>query len=1241
MLSTQAQPQNVRFTYLTTNQGLSQNNITAILQDRKGFMWFGTQDGLNKYDGYNYTLYRNNPRKPGSLGHSYVHALFEDKLGQLWVGTDHGGLSLFDANTETFTNYKHLPGQKNSLSHNKVMAIAQDAQGYLWVGTEGGGLDRFDPQKKTFTHFMHQAGNPGSLSSDRVSSVFIDRAGMIWVGTDGGGLNRLDQATKAFVHYRHQPEKEQSLSHDRVTTCFEDSKGRFWVGTEGGGLNQLDRSTGTFSHYKQVKGGSNQLTHNDVMALAEDNNHNLWIGTQNGGINLLHPDGTFSYYTYQVDNSRGLNNGSIYSMYRDPIGSMWIGTYSGGVNKLDATPLKFKLYQRTRSNTSKLSNNNILAIQEDQRGDLWLGTDGGGINVLPKGRSVFTTYQDTSRYATSVSSNFVLTIYEDRDKRIWTGNYKGGLTVFDRATGTFESKANLKPLSVSAILEARNGIMWLGTFEDGLIRYDKRTGSVVRYPAKPNQPGQLNYHTITSLQEDEAGNIWVGTDGGGVNVYDPVKNQFIQYTEQDQNPKSLSNNQVNILFRSRKGQLWVGTNAGLNKFDARTKTFTAYRQEDGLANEVIKGILEDKQGILWLSTNKGLSAFDPVTRTIRNFDVSDGLQESSFNRMACYKGQGGQLFFGGLSGLNSFNPDSLRDNPFIPPVYITDFQLFNQSIHVQDEQSVLKKSISETRDITLSYRQSVISLAFAALNYTVSDNNQYAYKLEGFDQDWIQAGTKRTATYTNLDPGDYVFRVKASNNDGVWNEKGTFINLHIMPPFWLTWWFKTLVVLLLLGGFYATYILRINRIRAQQVYLQNQVRARTSEVLQQRLELQDQALHVQLLQAKVDQQAAQQQLQESEQRFQEIADNVDEIFWIHSAHPFRLMYVNAAFERVLNTTFQDFHKDVFSFFQTVLPEDRPTILSFIEQYKTGVEGELYFRLQDKAGPVRWLLVRTFIIRDEAGQLLRHIGIASDVTGQKEKEFVLQQSLLREQELNQLKSQFVSTASHEFRTPLATIQSSVELIKLYIDMSTASARKAVQKHLGVIEKQIEQFSTLLTDVLTIGQIEAGKITYAPKSEDVLALCESLIETHFSGRADQRTVQVVVEGTPRRVDLDAKLMGHVLLNLLSNAFKFSVQAPPQLRIRFEAACLVLEVSDKGIGIPAREQGSLFEAFFRASNTDGIQGTGLGLVIARQFVECHGGQLTVWSQERQGTTFRVSLPLITSESVLPNFLPDTQVG
>ncbi|GAB3013695.1 sensor histidine kinase [Spirosoma pulveris] len=1218
----QAQSKTGQFIYLTTRDGLSQDNVTCILQDRRGFMWFGTQDGLNRFDGYTYTVYRNDSRKVNSLSHNFIHTVFEDKQGNLWVGTDDGGLSLFDASTETFTNYKHLAGKTNSLSHNKVMAITQDAYGYLWVGTAGGGLDRFDPQRKTFTHFTHQAANPTSLIDNRVSSVFIDQSGFIWIGTDGSGLDRLDPRTNSFTHFQHDPALPHSLSHNRVTTCLEDSKGHFWVGTEGGGLNLLDRARGVFKHIQHSTKQPGQLSNNDVMVLAEGNDHTLWVGTQNGGITLMHPNGTFSYYTFQADNTGGLNNGSIYSMYRDPVGTMWVGTYSGGVNKLDALPPKFNLYQRSPQNTSKLTHNNILTVRVDQEGDLWLGTDGGGINILQKGQSVFKAYQCIGQDASSNPRNFILAIYEDHRKRIWAGSFKGGLTLFNREKDTFEPKGNFSPLSVNVILEAKNGILWLGTFEGGVIRYDPETNTSTQFDAHPDQAGQLSYQTITALWEDRSGNIWLGTDGGGINVLDPRTKQFTRYMRNVKNAGSLPNNQVNALFESKSGQLWIGTNSGLSRFNARTRTFTTYRQENGLANEVIKGILEDKQGTLWLSTNKGLSSFKPATQIIRNYTASDGLQENSFNRMACFAGKDGQLYFGGVSGLNSFNPDRLRDNPFIPPVYITDFQLFNRSVRIDDPQSVLKKVISETRDITLNYDQSVLSFEFAALNYTLSGKNQYAYKLEGFDADWIPAGVKRTVSYTNLNPGDYVFRVRASNNDGAWNKVGTFVRLHIIPPVWQTGWFKGLSILLMVCTLYCIYRLRVQQIKAQQVYLQKQIRERTSEVLQQRQELQDQALYVELLQAKVDQQAARQELQDSEQRFREMADNVDEIFWIRDLHEPRFLYMNPAYETFSGQSPQSLYEDPLTFLTCIVEEDQAAVWeSFLSPEP---EFSFRFRIRHRDGRIFWMHTRVFLARNQDGVPIRWVGIATDITVTIEKERILEESLEKERTLNQLKSQFIETASHEFRTPLTVINSSAELISFYVKRFVPDPSLAlITRHIDVLFTKVGSLNMLIDDTLTLSKIDEGKVRLHLEWVDLVALSRELIQSTFSqGQDNSQSVLLDVRGCPVDIQVDQNLLTHVLTNLLSNALKFS-STPPRLILEFKPLEVRLLVSDNGIGIPANELRYLFNKFFRATNVNAIQGTGLGLAICREYVRLQGGQIEVESTEGKGTTFTVTLP------------------
>jgi signal transduction histidine kinase/ligand-binding sensor domain-containing protein/CheY-like chemotaxis protein len=838
-----AQTARVQFRHLTTGQGLSQNNVNCILKDKQGFMWFGTVDGLNKYDGYKFTVYRNDPEHPESISNNYIHTMVEDRKGRLWIGTDNGGLSLFNRESDSFVNYRFDPGNKNGISHNKVKSLALDAAGNLWIGTMGGGLNYFNPETRRFKVYRHDPKTIGTVGSNYLRKVMVDRRGTVWAATDGAGLSRLQG--KTFKSYKHRPADTRSLSHNDLNDVFQDAKGNVWIATEGGGLNKLNADDSTFTVYKHVESDANSLSHNDVQSLTQDREGRLWIGTRNGGVNVLGKDQQFTRYAYDKTDPDGLNNGSIYSMYCDPLGNMWIGTYSGGVNVLNRDPLKFGLYKYARTGPLSLSNNNVLSVIENFAGDLWLGTDGGGINVLDHHRGRFNYFIHDNKNTGSIANDYIMAFCEDISQRIWIGNYKGGLSLFDRSKNAFVNFNKSGPptaligSNIHTIVDDKKGFLWIGA-SNGLIKYDHQKGTYKIFSVNPILPGRISSNVVLSLLIDSKGRIWVGT-GEGLNLFDEKSDYFRGFLNNSGNPGSLSNNMVNAIFEDQQGQIWVGTNAGLNRLNKDQKSFTRYTQKEGLPNNVILGMLQDQHGRLWISTNQGLSCYDQNTGRFRNFDASDGLQEGSFNRLSAFKNKAGMLFFGGQNGLNYFHPDSIKYNTFIPPVFITDFQIFNKSVIVREKDSELKKHISATREITISQKQSMISFEFTALNYTLSEKNQYAYQLEGFDREWINSGTTRKATYTNLDPGDYVFRVKASNNDGVWNEQGTSLILHVTPPFWQTVWFRTLAVLLIAGLVWLLYHLRMRAIKQQQKYLQQQVAERTRQVVMQKEELEAQS----------------------------------------------------------------------------------------------------------------------------------------------------------------------------------------------------------------------------------------------------------------------------------------------------------------------------------------------------------------------------------------------------------------
>ena len=825
-LPVSAQKQEIKFEHI--EEGLSQNTVYVSLQDQYGFMWFATQDGLNKYDGYTFTHYRHNPEKPHSLSNNFILSIFEDRAGTLWVGTDGGGLNQYDRQHDHFVHYQHDPDNPHSLSSDVVLDIYEDSKGALWISTYNGGLNRFDRQQNQFVHYRNEPQNPNSLSSNAVWRIDEDSTGTLWVGADSDGLNQFDREQNQFVRYQHDPLNPNSLSHDKVTFIYEDSTNTLWIGTEGGGINQFDRERKQFVHYLHNPLDPNSLSHDKVWSIYEDSTGVLWIATD-GGLNQFDREqNRFFHYRHDPQNPDSLSNDYVMSLYEDRAGALWIGTDGGGLNKFELrqNQFKFKHYVHDPQNTNSLSHKIVSAIYEDQAGMLWVGTS-KGLNKFDPSREKVTRYFKEPQNPNSLSHNEIWSLYEDRTGTLWIGTYDGGLNQYNRQEDQFVHYVHdpKNPLSLSnnqvrTLYEDKSGTLWIGT-RDGLNRFDRDLNQFVSFHHDLNNPNSLSDNSILSIYEDKQGILWIGTQTGGLNQFDRKKNQFVRYLSDSENDDTLSYNEVSAIYEDQTGRLWIATlGGGLNQFDRQTETFAHYREIDGLANDVVYGILEDKQGNLWLSTNKGLSRFNPETNRFRNYDVLDGLQSNEF-RSAYHKNRRGELFFGGINGFNAFDPEQFTDNPYIPPVVITDFKIFNQSVKIGDN-SPLQQHISITEQITLSYKQSFFSFEFAALNFLEPSKNQYAYRLEGLETDWNKAGTRRQAYYTSVPHGTYTFRVKGSNNDGIWNEKGAAIQITILPPPWKTWWAYTLYVITILT-IIVTYILAQKRqLREKQLELERE-----------------------------------------------------------------------------------------------------------------------------------------------------------------------------------------------------------------------------------------------------------------------------------------------------------------------------------------------------------------------------------------------------------------------------------
>lgn len=837
-LHSHAQPSHLKFQHLGKSEGLTESNITCILQDSRGFMWFGTRDGLNRYDGYGFTVYRNQEGDPKSISNNFITSIIEDKKGNLWIGTWGGGLNRWDREKNRFV---HIDGH---LSNDFINCLLLDDSNALWVATDGDGLYKLDPATGAYkTWYLNDDRDPSSLGDNDVYTIFEDSRKNIWLGTAHAGLNLLDRTKNSFTRFIHDNKDNTSLSNDAIKCIYEDSRHRLWLGTLGKGLELMVDPRGKFRHFPNVSQDPYSLIYNVVLSLGGDDAGNLWIGTDNGGISILDP-GIDSFQVYKQDDidNYSLANSSIQALYKDRQGNMWVGTYSGGIGLWKKGQNDF-LHYRHSSDPGSLSNNDVLDFMEDSRHRMWIGTDGGGLELFDRHTGTFTHFRHQVRDPNSISGDFILALHEDTKGSLWIGTWGDGLTVMNKDLTRCRRYKNdpavpssLGGDNIYTIAADKDNDIWIGTYGGGLDRYDPHTDGFVHYKhlfSNPNSPGG---DRVQTLCVDKDGALWLGTYDGGLDRFDKRTGIFTHFRH---NPysNSLSNNSVNYVYEDSRGGIWICTTVGLDHLDKRTGKFTNYFTTDGLSGDVVFGIQEDRKGRLWISTTNGLCMLDTRRRHFTKFNEDDGLQSSEFKAHACIMDHSGTMYFGGVNGFNVFQPDSIRPGAGEAPLVITAFHIFNEDVPVSDGDSVntpLKKDITETKDLTLPYSSSVFSFEFASLNYVTPSKRKYAYKLEGFDKDWIYINDphQRGVTYTNLDPGNYTFQVKSMKEDEQWSSNITSIRLTVTPPFWATWWFKLTVALVIIAGVLGLHRLRVQRIRQQKKELEQQVTERTNQLAQ-------------------------------------------------------------------------------------------------------------------------------------------------------------------------------------------------------------------------------------------------------------------------------------------------------------------------------------------------------------------------------------------------------------------------
>jgi PAS domain S-box-containing protein len=786
----------IRFARLSTAEGLSQTKVGQIVQDDQGFMWFGTQYGLNRYDGYNFKLFVHDPRNPNSLGGVYVNALFKDRDGALWVGCDQF-LNKFNRANETFTRYP-VPF---------VRHISQDSAGILWLATPNG-LHSLDPATGTIRQYSHNPNDPSSLSNDHVKSTGEDKEGRFWVATIGY-LDEFDRRTGKVTRHIQIPRAPAGFGF------YEDRFGTFWIFRDSpNALSVFDRKTNTLTNYSfhGLERSTTALT--VIMAMTEDRDGALWLATHGAGLLKFDQEHRrFIRYRNNPADPNSLPQNSVENLFADREGSLWAGLGRMGVTHFATKPLPFNRIPYLASSEGT-ADPFVGAIYEDRQGILWIGTP-EALNCIDRKIGHHTPYRRTIGPAASTD---VISIREDRFGNLWAGTYDHGLLRLDRRTGLFQAYRHnsADPYSLSNNIVPRlfvdhNGTLWVAT-DDGLNRFDSATGRFTVYKLDPQK-----IVSYLELVEDREGALWLGTDSSGLERFDPATGQFTKYEHDINRPGTLSDNRVNSVYFDRSGTMWVGTQNGLDRFDSKTGTFTVYARPDGLPGNAVGCILEDDHGNLWMSTNNGIARFNPQSKAIRSYSTAEGLPGPDLTGWgACFKNRSGEMFFGGFNGATVFHPDSVVDTSYTPPVVLTEFRLSGSAVDIGGG-SPLRKSISYTTRLTLSHEQRIFSLAFSALSYFSPVTNRYRYKLEGLDENWHEVGSdERLATYTTLPTGVYKFRVQGATSRGVWSEPGAAVLIEILPPWWSTSWFRAVCVAAFLALLWVLYQVRIQQVRRQE-----------------------------------------------------------------------------------------------------------------------------------------------------------------------------------------------------------------------------------------------------------------------------------------------------------------------------------------------------------------------------------------------------------------------------------------
>jgi signal transduction histidine kinase/streptogramin lyase len=1204
----------LRFEHLGLDKGLPHENVYALTQDRLGFIWFATEDGLARWDGERVVTFEHDRSNPDTVASNDISSVISDTEGSLWIATWGDGLDRFDPTTESVVHLRKDATKRGAqLPDNRIQSLLATGDA-IWIGTRAAGLARLDRKSGAIRVWNRSSAAGEALRDDRVWSLADSGKGTLWIGTEQG-LQSLDTAT-GKVTFVDLGVPSAPAAAIRAITVTRD--GAVWIGSSRGAFRlSPDRATVT---PVAIPPTPLDATSSGVNVIHEDASGIVWLGTMQKGLLRFDPStGRTTQFLHDPLQSWSIGGNDVRDLFVDRGSILWIATRGGGVSRLDLKPRKFTTWTWEADAPDGISGRGVSTIAGDASGALWVGTH-DGLDRLDRGASAFRHFTVSQG---SIPHGDVETLTFDSAGRLRIGFFRAGLCRFDLAAGrcaerwTADAPAGrrLSDDSVRATVAARDGTIWLGT-ANGLDRVDPRTGAVTSFAHDPADPKSLSDNYVLSLLEDSKGRLWIGTDSGGLNRFDPATGTFRSW-QRSRSPNSLPSDRVREIFESRGGTIWLGTSNGLASFDPERELFTSLAPNPPLDSSNIQEIREDATGRLWLGTANGLSVVEPKSGRSRTYGFGDGLQSAIFFPGASWGTPDGTLYFGGAAGFSAFRPDRMPDNEAAPPVVIT-------RVNVYADPEKVTRPPWTLREIVLHHDENFFAVEFAALDFTAPERNQYSFRLEGLNDDWVDAGTHRYASYTSVPPGRYTFRVRGSNSDGVWNRDGASLVIVITPPFWATVWFRLALVAISLSLLVAVIWLRTRTIELQKKALERTVEERTRDLREKTAHLQTITALVESINAEISFDRVLQMilgvtrfLHGVEIAIVFVYDKSSDLYRAKAALGWdpatveEIALPQEEIEQLYTAGADEVQQDVFLADRTAQSATFLTLLTLRLRGPERVEGYLVFEAPVKKGG---------IAPDELELLV-------EIRGHLLSAFTKAKMLEDLARLNESKNEFVGIAAHDLRNPLGVIVGWVTMVINQLKSGKIDPERAA----GQLEKAklaAEAMARLVNDLLDISAIESGSISLEREDLDLGELIATTVANHAEAAANKSISLTTIDtASLPPVHADAVRLGEVLDNLVSNAVKYTQQGGT-VRVSCERRDgeIVTHVEDNGQGLGEDDLREIFRTFKKLSArpTGGETSTGLGLAIVKRIVEIHGGSIWVTSAKGQGARFSFALPV-----------------